>query len=56
MPAKRNASPKESSSTANPGFKAEFWLAADKLRNQVDAADDPWQESVATATLKHASN
>ena len=39
MPAKRNASPKESSSTANIGFEAKLWLAADKLRNNMDAAE-----------------
>ena len=32
MPAKRTASPKESASTANIGFEAKLWLAADKLR------------------------
>ena len=38
MPAKRKtASPKDS--TANLGFEAKLWLAADKLRNNMDAAE-----------------
>lgn len=38
MPAKRKAAaPKDS--TANLGFEAKLWLAADKLRNNMDAAE-----------------
>ena len=38
MPAKRKtASPKDSN--ANLGFEAKLWLAADKLRNNMDAAE-----------------
>ena len=38
MPAKRKAaSPKDS--TANLGFEAKLWLAADKLRNNMDAPE-----------------
>jgi len=39
MPAKRKASAKESSSTATIGFEAKLWLTADKLRNNMDAAE-----------------
>lgn len=35
MPAKPKSSPKDSS--ANLGFEAKLWLAADKLRNNMDA-------------------
>jgi type I restriction enzyme M protein len=38
MPAKRNATPKDASS-ATIGFEAKLWLAADKLRNNMDAAE-----------------
>ncbi len=38
MPAKRNAAPKDVSS-ATIGFEAKLWLAADKLRNNMDAAE-----------------
>jgi type I restriction-modification system DNA methylase subunit len=37
MPAQRKASPE--SSTATIGFEAKLWLAADKLRNNMDAAE-----------------
>ncbi|MEI6280047.1 MAG: class I SAM-dependent DNA methyltransferase, partial [Verrucomicrobiae bacterium] len=37
MPAKQKSSPKDS--TANLGFEAKLWLAADKLRNNMDAAE-----------------
>ena len=37
MPAKPKSSPKDSS--ANLGFEAKLWLAADKLRNNMDAAE-----------------
>ncbi len=37
MPAKRSAAPKDS--TATIGFEAKLWLAADKLRNNMDAAE-----------------
>jgi type I restriction enzyme M protein len=37
MPAKRKAPTKDS--TANLGFEAKLWLAADKLRNNMDAAE-----------------
>jgi hypothetical protein len=37
MPAKRKAATKDSS--ANLGFEAKLWLAADKLRNNMDAAE-----------------
>ncbi len=39
MPAKRNATPKDASSSATIGFEAKLWLAADKLRNNMDAAE-----------------
>jgi len=38
MPAKRKDTPKDSSS-ATIGFEAKLWLAADKLRNNMDAAE-----------------
>jgi type I restriction enzyme M protein len=37
MPAKRKIAAKDS--TANLGFEAKLWLAADKLRNNMDAAE-----------------
>jgi len=38
MPARRKStSPKDS--TANLGFEAKLWLTADKLRNNMDAAE-----------------
>ncbi len=37
MPPRRKASAKDS--TANLGFEAKLWLAADKLRNNMDAAE-----------------
>ena len=37
MPAKRKAAKKDSS--ANLGFEAKLWLSADKLRNNMDAAE-----------------
>ena len=54
MPAKRNASPKESSSAAAIGFEAKLWLAADKLRNNMDAAEYPAKELMAAFTAKVA--
>ncbi len=39
MPAKRKDSSKDSSSSANIGFEAKLWLAADKLRNNMDALE-----------------
>jgi len=39
MPAKRKASAKDPSSSATIGFEAKLWLAADKLRNNMDAAE-----------------
>jgi len=47
MPAKRNAQPKDVSS-ATIGFEAKLWLAADKLRNNMDAAEYSPEESNAT--------
>lgn len=35
----RKASLKSADSTANLGFEAKLWLAADKLRNNMDAAE-----------------
>ncbi len=37
--AKRQAKPANGESTANIGFEAKLWLAADKLRNNMDAAE-----------------
>jgi type I restriction enzyme M protein len=39
MPARKKASSTAKSSTANLGFEAKLWLAADKLRNNMDAAE-----------------
>jgi type I restriction enzyme M protein len=39
MPAKRKASNTAKNSSANLGFEAKLWLAADKLRNNMDAAE-----------------
>ena len=40
MPAKRKtASTASSQSSATIGFEAKLWLAADKLRNNMDAAE-----------------
>ena len=39
MPAKRKASKTAKNSSANLGFEAKLWLAADKLRNNMDAAE-----------------
>lgn len=39
MPVKRKAASPKDSSTATIGFEAKLWLAADKLRNNMDAAD-----------------
>jgi len=33
------AAPKKNDSSANIGFEAKLWLAADKLRNNMDAAE-----------------
>lgn len=33
------AATKNNDSAANIGFEAKFWLAADKLRNNMDAAE-----------------
>ena len=38
MPARRNSS-KTKDSSSNGGFDGELWLAADKLRNNMDAAE-----------------
>jgi hypothetical protein len=38
MPKRSNAKIKTADSTANLGFEAKLWLAADKLRNNMDAA------------------
>ncbi|TWT29959.1 type I restriction-modification system subunit M N-terminal domain-containing protein [Blastopirellula retiformator] len=37
--AKKKAAAKKDSSAANIGFEAKLWLAADKLRNNMDAAE-----------------
>jgi type I restriction enzyme M protein len=39
MPAKRKAASSAKNSSANLGFEAKLWLAADKLRNNMDAAE-----------------
>jgi type I restriction enzyme M protein len=39
MPAKRKAASPAKNSSANLGFEAKLWLAADKLRNNMDAAE-----------------
>jgi hypothetical protein len=39
MPAKRKTATKDSTSTATIGFETKLWLAADKLRNNMDAAE-----------------
>ena len=39
MPAKLKDSTKDPSSSATIGFEAKLWLAADKLRNNMDAAE-----------------
>lgn len=39
MPGKRKAASAKKNSTANLGFEAKLWLAADKLRNNMDAAE-----------------
>ena len=36
---KKAAAPESKSSSANLGFEAKLWLAADKLRNNMDAAE-----------------
>ena len=33
------AKTKTNDTSANPGFEAQLWLAADKLRNNMDAAE-----------------
>ncbi len=38
MPARKKSKSKKDS-TANLGFEAKLWLAADKLRNNMDAAE-----------------
>jgi len=53
MPARSKSSSKDS--TANRGFEAKLWLAADKLRNNMDAADpkrrgDSQQQAVRRAS------
>ena len=37
--AKKRASRKKADQAANLGFEAKLWLAADKLRNNMDAAE-----------------
>lgn len=41
MPARRKSEPndKNKDSSANLGFEAKFWLLADKLQNNMDAAE-----------------
>jgi type I restriction enzyme M protein len=39
MPTKRKAASPKETSTATIGFEAKLWLAADKLRNNMDAAE-----------------
>ncbi len=39
MPARKKASNTAKNSSANLGFEAKLWLAADKLRNNMDAAE-----------------
>ncbi len=39
MPARKKASKTAKNSSANLGFEAKLWLAADKLRNNMDAAE-----------------
>ena len=39
MPAKSKASTSAKDSSANLGFEAKLWLTADKLRNNMDAAE-----------------
>ena len=47
MPARKKASNTAKNSSANLGFEAKLWLAADKLRNNMDAAD--WSGATGTA-------
>ena len=47
MPARKKASKSAKNSSANLGFEAKLWLAADKLRNNMDAAD--WSGATGTA-------
>ena len=45
MPAKRNPSPKDASSSATIGFEAKLWLAADTAQEeQLTPAQDEWLE------------
>jgi type I restriction enzyme M protein len=39
MARKASSKPESSNSTANLGFEAKLWLTADKLRNNMDAAE-----------------
>jgi type I restriction enzyme M protein len=38
-PKSNGSSSSDKSSSANLGFEAKLWLAADKLRNNIDAAE-----------------
>jgi len=51
MPAKRKAASSESS-TATIGFEAKLWLAADKLRNNMDAAETSGASKTAAGSPK----
>lgn len=46
MPARKKVSKTAKNTSANLGFEANLWLAADKLRNNMDAAD--WNEMIET--------
>jgi type I restriction enzyme M protein len=51
MPPKRKASSKDQSTT-NLGFEAKLWLAADKLRNNMDASEPSGARQTAAGSPK----
>ncbi len=51
----RKASSKPADSTANLGFEAKLWLAADKLRNNMDAAEPSGARQTVHSTARRGS-
>ena len=52
----RTKSKNSKDSTANLGFEAKLWLAADKLRNNMDAAEGDMREALIEADREMPSD
>ena len=55
MPAKSKSAASKDPSTATIGFEAKLWLTADKLRNNMDAAEPSAARQTVRSTARRVS-